>query len=440
MLRGKKLTVTVRKLMAAPVKYDGMTCADPLDGDYDGGRRTVAKFFANPGGTPAINDLHTGTVFLLRQSAADAFDSEDSSRSVGGENIVSFGRFISQREPLKYVVQNVLARNYVYALTAPWGAGKTAVAVTLAIAVASGDDDIIGFPVDQCRVLYLSGENPGDVSLRAEQTAKHFGVDQALLDKNLCFTLRPFPINDEEVRAGFVREALEHGEFGLVVIDTSSAHSHIDDENGNAEMHRLAQSFRQLGRDLGQGPAVLVLCHPAKQAQKKDDLQPRGGGAFSASIDGELTLMRTSENNFLELSHRMKFRGPGFDSAYFRLDKQTVEGELDNFFSPVRTVVAVCADPLDAAAAAADVVPLSANALLALTAVNGADLLYGEETGFPRAEAYAAYDRNQRHVAKGAPPTASAWNKARERAFSELVGRGCIRIEGRGRAARVLPM
>ena len=440
-IRGSLITVTVGQLRSDPAKYDGMTCADPIDPDYDGGRRTVAKFYANIGGTPTINDLHNGTVYRLRPTASDEFDSYgNESMSTESQNIVSFGTFVRDRKPLVYVVQNMLARNYVYALTAAWGAGKTAVAITIAVAVAAGRDDVCGFAVEQSRVLYLSGENPDDVSMRVEQAGKHFGIDPAVLDANLCFTLRPFAINDEQARAAFVKEALENGEFGLVVIDTSSAHAHVADENGNAEMHRLAQAFRDLGRELESGPAVLVLCHPAKGVKTKEELQPRGGGAFSASIDGELTLMRLAgDTGVLELSHRMKFRGPGFDDTHFRLNKQVVEGELDNFLTPVSTVVALHTDLLGAGTSAGDLGDLSPNALLALQDVRTLDVLYGssDESGFSRDLAYRAF--TERHAkTEGRGKSEGAADKVRDRAFNELKKRGAIRMVGRGKAANVV--
>jgi hypothetical protein len=39
------------------------------------------------------------------------------------------------------------------------------------------------------------------------------------------------------------------------------------------------------------GPTVLVNCHPVKNASS-DNLLPRGGGAFLAEVDGNLTCTR----------------------------------------------------------------------------------------------------------------------------------------------------
>ena len=52
---------------------------------------------------------------------------------------------------------------------------------------------------------------------------------------------------------------------------------------------------------------MLVLCHPVKNASEQSALLPRGGGAFIAEMDGNLTLWRTDE--ITELWHTGKLRG-----------------------------------------------------------------------------------------------------------------------------------
>jgi hypothetical protein len=120
------------------------------------------------------------------------------------------------------------------------------------------------------------------------------------------------------------------------VIDTGPAHSAAEEENDNREMHRLAMAIRELMHGLGE-PALVALMHPAKAATR-ETLQPRGGGAFSGSIDGELCAW--NEAGVVELFHRTKFRGPGFTPMFFRLERVAL-GVQDNFGANVATVVAV---------------------------------------------------------------------------------------------------
>jgi hypothetical protein len=63
-------------------------------------------------------------------------------------------------------------------------------------------------------------------------------------------------------------------------------------------------------------PTVLVTCHPIKNADL-NNLLPRGGGAFLAEIDGNLTCIK--DNMTVTVHWHGKFRGPEFAPMYFQL-------------------------------------------------------------------------------------------------------------------------
>jgi hypothetical protein len=58
-------------------------------------------------------------------------------------------------------------------------------------------------------------------------------------------------------------------------------------------------------------PAVLVLCHPVKSAAK-DNLLPRGGGAFLNEVDANLTLWAEVQGETSTLHWQGKIRGADF--------------------------------------------------------------------------------------------------------------------------------
>ncbi|QDF96782.1 hypothetical protein CJ010_09700 [Azoarcus sp. DD4] len=284
--------------------------------------------------------LKTGESWRAKAKAAWG----EKTAPVLGANVVPYTEFTSSMEPPSYVWHRVLQKGCLYALTAKWGHGKTAVMITVAMHVATGRE-LGGHQVKRQRVLYLCGENPADVQLRTTAAALKFGMEPSELAGQIFFTRRPFALDNDVELKRFVKEASAFGPFGMAVIDTGPAHSSAEEENDNREMHKLAMAMRDLMEPLG-NPATVALMHPTKEATR-DNLQPRGGGAFSGSIDGELCAWQ--ERGQVEFFHRTKFRGPGFEPMRFELERFELPGMEDNFGEPVVTVLAVESDNDDPA-------------------------------------------------------------------------------------------
>src|SRR5262249_61873320 len=102
------------------------------------------------------------------------------------------------------------------------------------------------------------------------------------------------------------------------------------------EQGRWASLLRSL-TELPGGPCVLVACHPTKNADD-NNLQPRGGGAFIAEMDGNLTAKR--KDNAIELHWQGKFRGPDFEPVLFQLRSVTHQLLKDSRGRAIPTVIA----------------------------------------------------------------------------------------------------
>lgn len=254
--------------------------------------------------------------------------------------IFSLGEFTGSYEAPTWVLRGVLAKGYVYAFTAMWGHGKTAISITLSLHIATGlnvviDETRILHVPSKLRVLYLMGENADDGRGRVIAALRHFNISAKEIGDRLQFTDRPFPIDDPASLTAFCSSICD--KFDLVVVDTGPAHASLDDENDNMQMKKLAQACRTLARLPG-GPAVLILMHPTKSATK-DTLQPRGGGAFSAEVDGLLYAWKDASG--VEFFHGAKLRGPGFDPIRFQLVPVELPEFVDNFSDPAQSIVAV---------------------------------------------------------------------------------------------------
>jgi AAA domain len=168
------------------------------------------------------------------------------------------------------LVEGVIMRGFIYALTAHTGRGKTAVALLIACCVALGRK-LGELDVEKGRVLFLAGENFVDAQMRWIAMSQQLDFDRDTIE--VTFIPQRFRFSEciDELR-----EAVQSGGgYDLIVVDSSFAFFEGEDENSNAQQGEHASRMRLLTRMAG-NPAVLVLCHPPKNASD-DNLQPRGG-------------------------------------------------------------------------------------------------------------------------------------------------------------------
>ena len=234
--------------------------------------------------------------------------------------VVSAFQLLRDFKPIESIVDGLpTGRGALVSVTGPTGHGKTTVLTLLQIALCRGLK-FAGREVTQGSVLVLAGENPDDYTMRLAATAQDLGLRGAEL-------ARPPPMGELLVISGtfsvpyefeVLRQHFESLRTNLVAVfvDTSAAFYGGDDENDNVAMRRHASALRELTTLPGR-PTVFVLCHPTKNAQR-DSLLPRGGGAFLAEVDANLTLWK-DEAGIITLHWSGKIRGPSFEPVRFEL-------------------------------------------------------------------------------------------------------------------------
>ena len=252
--------------------------------------------------------------------------------------LLSSADFVRDFMPPDYLVNGILQRRFIYAITGRTGEGKTTVCLRIAAHVAEGLP-LNGAAVSQGRVLYLAGENPDDIRMRWIVLMERMGLDENEIAVDFVdgrFSISEIP--------GHILAAASPHEYVLVIVDTSVAFSQSVDENDNVEQLKHAQALRGLIDVLPGGPTILVCCHPPKNAGD-DNLQPRGGGAVIAEFDGNLTCKRTE--TVTEVHHQGKFRGPDFAPIHFILEGATTARLKDSRGNLIWTVFAKPASEQD---------------------------------------------------------------------------------------------
>jgi hypothetical protein len=125
----------------------------------------------------------------------------------------------------------------------------------------------------------------------------------------------------------------------LIIVDTAAAFFPGDDDNLNVQMGDYARTLRILTTCDG-APAVVTPAHPVKNPDK-DNLLPRGGGAFLNEVDGNLTLWAQIMGETASLHWQGKIRGADFAPVHFALQQVRVNGLADSRGRPILSIVAV---------------------------------------------------------------------------------------------------
>ncbi len=255
--------------------------------------------------------------------------------------LVTARKFLQDFKPIESIVDGLpVPSGGVVSVTGSTGSGKTTLCALLEISLRMGYK-FAGREVTQGTVLVLAGENPDDFAMHLLATAQQAGLKPADLGgpvDRTSFAIIP-GVFDFLAQLDYIDDALA-GTFDNLVavfVDTSAAFYLGDDENDNVAMRRHAAALREL-TTLPGNPTVFVLCHPTKNATR-DNLLPRGGGAFLAEVDANLTVWK-DDSGIVTLHWAGKIRGAPFEPIRFELVTVELEGHKDCRGRPIFSVAA----------------------------------------------------------------------------------------------------
>ena len=140
-----------------------------------------------------------------------------------------------------YLIDGIIQRGRLHALTSPTGHGKTAVALFLACMMAMGRH-IGALEVVQGDVLIMGGENPDDLCVRLHAACAAYGIDPVSLP---VFVMPGnFPLDGAAAEALKQRINDTGRTFSLIIGDSLAAYFPGDDENHNVQMGAYARNWR----------------------------------------------------------------------------------------------------------------------------------------------------------------------------------------------------
>ena len=202
---------------------------------------------------------------------------------------------LDQMGPLQapsWLVQPLFETHSLVLMFGPANHGKTFVALSMALSVASGLD-WAGHSVQQGRVIYVVGEGGRGIQKRGYAWKQHYGHSAP----QCHFVQHPVQVVNEPERAKFVT-AVRPLAPKLIVLDTLATMTVGVDENDTGDMGRFTAACREIANDLG--ATVLVIHHPTKSNAKTY----RGSYQLEGNFDALIRVERNG-NGDIEL-HSVK--------------------------------------------------------------------------------------------------------------------------------------
>ena len=269
----------------------------------------------------------------LELAAVEAVEAEQRAAGPNGNLLLTAAEFVAGFTPPAYLIDGIVQRGYLYSLTARTGHGKTAVDLYLCQCIARGIA-AHGRKVTPGAVLFCAGENADDIRARWIVLADRIGFDIAATPVFFIDGI----INIKASTARIVEEANRIAGLGLVVVDTAAAYFTGDDPNNNAQQVAFARDLRALTVLIASKPALIVNCHPVKNASR-ENLIPMGGSALLNEVDGNLTLWADGDGA-TSLHWQGKFRGPEFEPLTFKIETAFSDRVVDADGRKMPSVVA----------------------------------------------------------------------------------------------------
>jgi hypothetical protein len=247
--------------------------------------------------------------------------------------IVDAHAFTEAWTPTEYVVKGIVQRGHLCSLTGHSNAGKTAIAIRLAVCVATGQP-FGRHRATQGRVVYFAGENADDIRCRLIALAQDLKLRTEDLASWLYVVPLAFPL---ATHLSAIKEELEKlGELAMLVVDTRAAYASAQDENDNMQALADARAIRELMALPGR-PAAVVLNHPPHRAEP-EHLKPRGGSAYWGEIDSNLTAWNDGSGNIT--LHWNKIRGAPWEPVNLTLRPYVLLGFAQPDGDSVHSVIA----------------------------------------------------------------------------------------------------
>lgn len=264
-------------------------------------------------GLPAITGIHTPQGFS------------------GKFPVITAGE-IARRPPGDWFIKGLLPKAELVVLYGASGSGKTFVALSLAAAIARGND-WRGLRTRKARVLYIAAEGGTGVGKRVEAYAKHHDINASDLEIGII-TVPPNLMQKDDI-SELVASITASGGVDIIIVDTYAQTTPGANENSGEDMGLALANCRSL--TAATGAMVLLVHHSGKDASRG----ARGWSGLRAAADAQLEVVR-HDNGTRELKiDKMK---DGDDGLSWGFKLEIIDIGIDRDGDPITSCVVIEAE------------------------------------------------------------------------------------------------
>jgi hypothetical protein len=199
---------------------------------------------------------------------------------------------------MEWLIAGRIPQHSLAVLYAPAGVGKSFVALSLALCVASGME-WLGARVDRSRVVFVAAEGSAGLPARVRAWKAHHGLQDYADYLGVWFVTQPVQLLEPASVARFLMSLTSLDDApGLIVIDTLARCMVGGDENSSKDVGLAIAALDRICR--ATGATVLVVHHT-----RKDGESERGSSALRGAMDTMLSL-RGEEGELVLTCEKMK--------------------------------------------------------------------------------------------------------------------------------------
>jgi hypothetical protein len=245
--------------------------------------------------------------------------------------LISGNEFLTQPNPIKWLIKGVLQENSIAMIHGQSGSGKSLLALDWMLHLATGKNDWFGHEVYPCDVVYLNGEGHHGMYSRVAAWAADNGVSN--IDR-FCISHGSEDLDNPLQLRKVIDEI--HGTGlnpGVIVIDTLNRFF-SKDENYPQDIRIFLNACQNLHREFGS--SIIIVHHTGIKAKSQG--RARGSSMWRSSMDQEFSIAPQGKSG-LTLA-QIKIRdGETMDPIKLKLRVINIPGWLDDDNEPVSSVV-----------------------------------------------------------------------------------------------------